>query len=194
MTSFYTESELSQIGFKSYGRNVLLSRKTSIYGAENIEIGNNVRIDDFTLISGNVKIGNWIHIAAYSAFYAGKYQIVLNDFVTISSRNVVYAESDDYLGASLSTPFADGNFRHTYGEDVIFEKHVLLGTNCTILPGANLKEGVSVGAMSLVTHSLEAWGVYAGIPAKRIKERNKDILELEKNFIVQQDRNKCYVI
>ncbi|NBJ96829.1 acyltransferase [bacterium 1xD8-48] len=194
MTSFYTESELSQIGFKSYGRNVFLSRKASIYGAENIEIGNNVRIDDFTLISGNVKIGNWIHIAAYSAFYAGKYQIIMDDFVTISSRNIVYAESDDYSGASLSTPFADKDFRHTYGDDVILGKHVLLGTNCTILPGVNLQEGVSVGAMSLVTQNLEAWGVYAGIPAKRIKERNRAILELEKNFLAQQDKDKCYII
>ena len=188
MTSFYTEFELSKIGFKSYGRNVLLSRKASIYGAENIEIGNNVRIDDFTLISGNVKIGNWIHIAAYSALYAGKYQIVLDDFVTISSRNIVYAESDDYSGVSLSTPFADGNFRHTYGEDVIFGKHVLLGTNCTILPGVNVKEGASVGAMSLVTHNLEAWGVYVGIPAKRIKERNRDILKLGEKFLAQQEK------
>ena len=57
-----------------------------------------------------------------------------------------------------------------------------------------LAGGVSVGAMSLVTQNLEAWGVYAGIPAKRIKERNRAILELEKNFLAQQDKDKCYII
>ena len=56
MSSFYDEQELQQIGFKSIGKNVLISRKTSIYGAQNITIGNNVRIDDFCVLSGNIKI------------------------------------------------------------------------------------------------------------------------------------------
>ena len=46
-TSFYSESELKRLGFKSVGKNVLLSRKSSIYLPEKITIGNNVRIDDF---------------------------------------------------------------------------------------------------------------------------------------------------
>lgn len=187
MTSYYTEQELAQIGLKTYGNNVLISRKASIYGAENIAIGDSVRIDDFVIISGNVQIGSYVHIAAYSAIYAGKYQIVLKDFVTISSRNVIYAESDDYSGASLSNPLIKGRYRTTYGNDVVFEKHVLLGTNCTVLPGVNLGEGVSVGAMSLVKEDLRSWGVYVGIPAKRIKDRNKEILELEQDFLKEYD-------
>lgn len=187
MTSYYTEQELAQIGLKEYGKNVLISRKASIYGAVNIEIGDSVRIDDFVIISGNVKIGSYVHIAAYSAIYAGKYQIVLKDFVTISSRNVIYAESDDYSGASLSNPLIKGRYRTTYGNDVVFEKHVLLGTNCTVLPGVNLGEGVSVGAMSLVKEDLEEWGVYAGTPAKRIKGRSRDILKLEQDFLKEND-------
>lgn len=184
MTSFYTESELTDIGFKSCGRNVLLSRKASIYGAENIEIGSNVRIDDFSLLSGCVKIGDWVHIAAYSALYAGKFSIILNDFVTISSRNVIYAESDDYSGASLSNPLINNEFRQTYGANVVLEKHTLLGTGCTVLPGVRLREGVSVGAMSLVNRDLEEWSVYVGIPARKLKNRNRNILELEKKFLI----------
>lgn len=186
MTSYYTEQELAQIGLKKYGKNVLISRKASIYRAETVEIGDSVRIDDFVIISGNVKIGNYVHIAAYSAIYAGKYQIVLKDFVTISSRNVIYAESDDYSGVSLSNPLIKGRYRTTYGHDVVFEKHVLLGTNCTVLPGVNLGEGVSVGAMSLVKEDLKAWGVYVGIPAKRIKDRSKEILKLEQEFLEEK--------
>lgn len=47
MTSFYSEDELKSIGLKTYGENVLISRFARIYGAKNISIGNNVRIDDF---------------------------------------------------------------------------------------------------------------------------------------------------
>jgi hypothetical protein len=30
---------------------------------------------------------------------------------------------------------------------------------------------------------LKAWGIYAGIPAKRIKERSKNLLLLEEKFL-----------
>jgi hypothetical protein len=40
-----------------------------------------------------------------------------------------------------------------------------------------------VGAKSLVTKSLDEWGIYSGIPTKRIKERSRDLLAFEKEFI-----------
>lgn len=49
MTSFYTDEELAQLGLKSYGKDVFISRKCSIYGAFTISIGDNVRIDDYYL-------------------------------------------------------------------------------------------------------------------------------------------------
>ena len=91
MTSFYDENELKEIGFKSYGENVKISRKSSIYGAEKISIGNNVRIDDFCILSGQIKLGNYIHIAAYSALYGGEDGIVIKDFANISSRVSIYS-------------------------------------------------------------------------------------------------------
>lgn len=39
MNSFYSREELKKIGFKSYGENVLISKKASIYSPEKIEIG-----------------------------------------------------------------------------------------------------------------------------------------------------------
>lgn len=55
-TSFYTHDELAEIGFKSCGKNVLISRKASIYSPAKIEIGDNVRIDDFCILSGVIFI------------------------------------------------------------------------------------------------------------------------------------------
>ena len=48
---FYSREQLEKIGFKSLGENVLISDKTSIYFPKNISIGNNVRIDDFSVLS-----------------------------------------------------------------------------------------------------------------------------------------------
>ena len=62
MNSFYSDEELKKIRFKSLGENVLISKKASIYSPEKIIIGNNVRIDDFCILSGNIQIGNHVHI------------------------------------------------------------------------------------------------------------------------------------
>lgn len=70
--SFYSISELKLLGLKRLGQNVYISRKSSIYSPENISIGDNVRIDDFCILSGNITLGNYIHIAAYTALYGGE--------------------------------------------------------------------------------------------------------------------------
>lgn len=103
--SFYEESELKQLGFKQIGKNVRISRKASFYGVSKISIGNNVRIDDFCILSGKIDIGNYIHIAAYSALYGGDDGIFLDDFVNISSRVCIYSVSDDYSGNSMTNPY-----------------------------------------------------------------------------------------
>lgn len=180
MVSFYDREELEQIGFKHLGENVLVSRKASIYGAKNISIGNNVRIDDFCILSGNITIGDYVHISAAALLFGGTCGIVIKDFVAISSRTAVYAESDDYSGIAMTNPTVPDECRNVTGGEVIVEKHVIVGTGCTILPGVHLGEGVSVGSMSLINKSLEEWGMYVGIPCRRIKDRSKKLLEYEK--------------
>lgn len=182
MSSFYTEEELKKIGFKSMGENVLVSKKASIYGPERISLGNNVRIDDFTFLSGNIQIDDYVHISAYSSLVAGNQLIHMKDFSGLSSRVTVYAVSDDYSGKHLTNPTVPNEYKCIYGKDIIFEKHSIIGTNSVILPGAYIAEGVSIGAMSLLTKETEAWGIYAGIPAKRIKNRDRTLLELIKKL------------
>lgn len=183
MNSFYSEEELEKLGLKNIGKNVLISKKASIYGANKISIGNNVRIDDFCILSGNIELGNYIHISANTLLFGGDSGIKLEDFSGISSRCAVYAETDDYSGESLTNPMIDEIFRNVTSEKVILRKHVLIGTGSTILPGVEIGEGSSIGAMSLINKSLKPWGIYVGIPCKKIKDRSQKILELEKEFL-----------
>lgn len=60
MTSFYTEEELKGLGFRHIGNGVCISRKASIYGAQNISLGDHVRIDDFCILSGRIEIGSYV--------------------------------------------------------------------------------------------------------------------------------------
>ena len=181
-TSFYSEEELQIFGFKAYGSNVKISRKSSIYGAEQILIGNNVRIDDFCILSGKITLGNYVHIAAYSALYGGSTGIEMKDFTCVSSRCAVYAKSDDYSGEFLTNPMVPEKYLGVIEKNVILNKHVLVGSGCTILPGVEIGEGSAVGSMSLVNKSIDAWGIYVGVPCRFLKERSKKLLEKEKEL------------
>lgn len=182
MQSYYSQDELREIGFKKIGLDVKISRKSSIYGAENIIIGNNVRIDDFCILSGRIEIGNNIHIAAYSALFGGIVGICVNDFANISSRVCIYALSDDYSGETLTNPTIPNEYKNVEHAPVKVGRHVIIGSGSTILPGVILEDGVAVGAMSLCKEKTKEWTIYAGIPAKEIKKRSKSLLKLEREL------------
>ena len=180
--SFFSENELRKVGFSNIGTNVFLSRKASIFSPEKIEIGNNVRIDDFCILSGKIKIDSYVHIAAYSALFGGKAGIIIRDYANVSSRVCIYALSDDYSGKTMTNPMVPEKYKNVIHDSVMINKHVIIGSGSTVLPGVTLSEGTAVGAMSLVNRSTEEWCIYAGIPARKIKERSKDLLCFESLF------------
>lgn len=183
MNSFYSQEELKIMGFCSLGTDVRISRHCSIYGANRISIGNHVRIDDFCILSGKIHLGNYIHIAAYNALYGGDAGIEIYDYVGVSSHTTVYAASDDYSGVAMTNPMIPDEFRNVKSAKVILNKHTIIGSHSVILPGCEVREGVAVGAISLITKDLEEWGIYAGIPCKRIKDRKRELLDLERQFM-----------
>lgn len=184
MDSFYSIDELRKMGFKKLGDNVKISRKTSIYGASNISIGSNVRIDDYCcLVASNNEIilGSYIHIAFF-CILMGSGGIEMEDFSGLSSRVSIYSATDDYSGLSLTNPTVPEKFKKIFSGKVTLKKHVIIGTNTTILPNVEIGIGCSVGANSLVTKSLDEWGVYVGTPAKKLKDRSKELLEIEESL------------
>jgi len=181
-SSFYTEKELIKLGLKSYGSNVKISRNVCIYNPEKIIIGNNVRIDDFSILSGSIMLGNHIHIAAFCGLW-GSGGIILDDFCGLSSRVSIYSTSDSYNGDSLANPTIYEHYRNVKQGTVHLKKHVLIGASTVVLPGVSIPTGCAIGACSLINKNIDEWGIYAGIPVKRINERKKDILHLEKHFL-----------
>jgi acetyltransferase-like isoleucine patch superfamily enzyme len=177
MSSFYTEIELEKMGFKSLGKNVLISRFAHFYSPEKITIGNNVRIDDFCIFSGIITIGSYIHISAYNAIY-GKFGVEMENYSGLSPRCLIFSATDDFSGEHLIGPMVDEKYTNVSGGKVKIEKYVQLGASCVVLPNVTISEGAAVGAMSLVHRSLEPWKIYAGIPAKFLKDRSKEMLNV----------------
>ena len=180
-----SRSQIDSMGFASVGDNVQISDRASFYGVGRIHIGNNVRIDDFCVLSageGGIHIGNYIHIAVFTSLIgAGK--IELADFCNLSSRVSIYSSSDDYSGATMTNPTVPDKYKNVHHAPVYLGRHVIVGSGSVILPGIRLEEGVAVGALSLVTRNCMPFGVYAGNPAKRIKERKRDLLEMEQRLM-----------
>ena len=179
--SFFSSAELLSMGFKSLGRNVLISRFAHFYGVGEIEIGNNVRIDDFCIISGKIKLGSFIHISAFSALY-GSLGIELEDYTGLSPRCSVFSASDDFGGNYLISPMVPEQFTKVTGGRVLIKKFSQIGAGSVILPGVTINEGVAVGAMSLVKKDVESWGIYAGNPLRLIRVRERGMIELEKKM------------
>ena len=174
-------SSVLALGFAQVGRDVRISEQARFYGAERIALGDAVRIDDFCVLSagaGGIDIGRHVHLAVGCSLI-GAGRISLSDFSGLSSRVSVYSSSDDYSGASLTNPTVPEDYRAVTHADVFLGRHVIVGAGSVILPGAVLEDGVAVGALSLVTKRCAAFGIYAGHPARRLKERSRDLLRLE---------------
>ena len=190
-STFLTEYDLKDFGFKSIGKNVRISSDARIYGQQNISIGNNVRIDDFTILSatnGHINIGNYVFIAR-NCHLSGFWGIDMEDFSSMAANNIIYSASDDYSGDFLTAQAIPQKFTAHIGGPVKIGKHVIIGSGCTIIGACNIGEGCSIGAMSLVQKELLPWGIYVGIPCKRLKDRKKGLLELERQFMKEQIEN-----
>lgn len=183
---YFSEEELKKMGFKYLGKNVLISTKASIYYPETIEIGDNSRIDDFCVISGKVKIGRNVHIAPFCLVAGGEEGIILEDFSGLAYGVKVFTRSDDYSGITLTNPTIPDKYKRVTKKPVKIGRHSIVGTNSIILPGVTLAEGTSIGAMSVVNKSTKPWSIYLGIPARKIKDRKRDLLELERKYLEEE--------
>lgn len=181
---FLTPREVRGLGLAGCGRHVLIRKTARLVDPEMITLGDNIVIDDFAIIygGGGVTLEGHNHIGTYGALF-GRAGIVMEAFSGTAPRVSIFSESDDYSGRSMTNPTVPDEFKPKFKlGKVRIGRHVIVGANSTILPSCTVAEGCAVGAYSLVTGALEPWGVYAGVPAKRVSERAKDVLDLEKKY------------
>lgn len=188
--NFYDRDQLENLGFKYLGNNLRISKNAIFYGAENISIGSNSRIDDFCLLSasanGEIILGKFVHISAGSYFF-GKGGIILGDFAGVSAGSKIFSETDDFSGDYLTNPTIPSQYRNVDSQLVLMERHSIIGAGSLLLPGAVIPEGTAVGAMSIVNKKLEPWGIYVGQPVRRVKDRSKNLMKLESRLMAVDD-------
>lgn len=178
---YWLSEDLRCFGFRAVGENVSVSKLCQVVGPENIEIGDNVRIDAFTSLvvpSGFIRLGSYIHIGT-GCMLGGRGGITFDDFSGLSHNVQVFSASDDVSGEWLPSCSVPGEFTKPTVRPVHFSRHAMVGSGSVLLPGAALGEGTVLGTSSLARRPLRPWSIYFGSPAKRIADRKMRILDLE---------------
>ena len=186
---YYAREELQEMKFRKLGRDVLISRTSRLYSSEYISIGDYSIVDDFCVVSGNIEMGRNVHLAHGCRVIGGREGIAMDDFSGLAFGVTIFAQSDDYGGGAMTNPTVPMKFRKIMRARVEIGRHAIVGAGAIIFPGVTLGEGSSVGSFSMVTKSTEPWSVYFGIPAKKIKNRRRDLLELEREYLGEQAGN-----
>lgn len=179
---YYSTDKLKEMGFKHVGKNVSIAKNCTIIGLQNISLANNIRIDgNVTLAceSGYLKLGNYIHIGS-NCHLTCSGGVELHDFSGLSQGVRIYSASDDYSGQSLTNPTIPSKYLNVTVKPVLIGRHVIIGSGSVVLPGVHIGDGSSVGALSLVTKSLDVWGIYSGSPVRKLKNRKQNLIEQER--------------
>lgn len=107
-----------------------------------------------------LEIGNKSCLASRSEVY-NLGTIKLGERITIAQYAYLCNGTHDLNNPRL--PLVVGN--------MVIEDDVFIGAKAIILPGLTIHEGSIIGAGSVLTKDTEPWGIYAGNPAKYLKQR-----------------------
>lgn len=175
---YLSRDELEALGLAECGRHVFISRQAVISFPANVRIGNMVRIDAFTSLSGNksIEIGDHVHLGTGVAIHASA-PVRIGNYSGLSAGVKLFTTDDDYSGMFLTGPTIPPEFTQIRTGAVTLEEHCVVGANSVILSGVTLGEGVAVGALSLVKDDLPAWGIYGGVPARQLGPRSRELLK-----------------
>jgi len=138
----------------NFGKNVTVVEPANLYDCT---IGDNCFIGPFVEIQNGVVVGNNSKVQSH-AFICELVTIGDNCFI---SHGVMFI---NYL---FKTGKLSGGDKTLWNKTTI-GNNVIIGTNATILP-VKIANNVVIGAGSVVTKDINEPGVYAGNPAKKIR-------------------------
>lgn len=129
------------------------------------------------------------HIASGCSIAGGVVrQFCLGDYSSLSSGVKIWCTSDDFVNDIVAImPDEIGPIKKKLiSGDVILENYTAIGSNSVVMPKNHIPEGTVVGALSLVPPGFDfkMWSVYAGIPIRYIRKRNKDAVLAQAKKII----------
>lgn len=131
------------------GRNCHIYPKCRIWAPWNLRCGDGAAIADEAVIYNPARVSLGVHaIVSQQAYLC----TATHDY-------------DDSEFPMISAPIS-------------LEDFAWVCARASVLPGVTLREGAVLGLAAVATRDLDAWYVYAGNPAKRVKERRRPLRAL----------------
>ena len=136
-------------------------------GKGHIEIGDNVKIERFCILrtcGGRIKIGNRCRIGYFCVMHACG-SITIGDDVMLSPEVHIYAQNHGMKKNKLIAR------QKQTRKGVVINNDVWIGAKSIILDGVTIGVGSVIGAGSIVTKNIPEYEIWAGNPARKIKDR-----------------------
>ncbi len=146
----------------------LASIREDVIIGEHTVIGRGVAIENKTTIGKYVKIETEAYITAMS---------LIEDYCFIAPE--VTFTNDNFLGRTEE--------RKKYFKGPSIRKGARIGANATILPGVEIGEDALIAAGAVVTKNVPPRKVYAGIPAKEIKDVPQEQLLQNQSYYKEKE-------
>lgn len=146
------------------------------------KIGKNCFIAETATLIGEVEIGNDCSIWYNAVLRGDVHYIKVGNNTNIQDNATVHAtykKSPTTIGNNVT--IAHGAIVH----GCTIQDNVMIGMNAVVLDNAIIESNSIIAAGSVITKGtiVESGSVYAGIPAKKIKEISTELLEGEINRI-----------
>ena len=159
------------------GRGFHAGARVRLWAKNKLQIGTDFYIGRDSQIEANCVIGN---------------QVLFGNKVAVVGR---YDHCFQEIGNSirLSSQIRDATYTWKgLHELTIIEDDVWVGYGATIMSGVTIATGSIIAAGSVVTKNVEPYSIYAGNPARKIKDRFDDVssLQLHINNRLKQSYNK----
>jgi acetyltransferase-like isoleucine patch superfamily enzyme len=156
----------------------------------NVKIGSGVKMENdikfHTLYGGNISIGKYcvLRKGVQLLTYGGN--ITIGENCSINPYTLIYGQGNTMIGKGVriaaqcviipsNHKFSDKNeFIYKQGLTnigITIEDDVWLGCGVKVLDGVTITKGCIIAAGSVVNKSTMPYSIYAGIPAKKIKDR-----------------------
>ena len=186
MKKYLTLFELKKIGFKKVGKGCKISKSISTYNLIG-SLGDNVRIDDDVQLKGRVDLKSYGHVARGCTLSGGNLGILLGEFSSLANYVQIFSSSDDYFSPSIPVGSLDDKLRKSfsklYAKKLIIGKCCLIGSLSVLLPGTNMGDYSSIGALTIVNKKINKGFFFQSRTKHILKKRNIKLFEkLHKNI------------
>lgn len=170
------------------GKNISFGKNCRILKNSKLDTSANPSNADYLKFTstGRIAVGNNVTIKDYSLLFSYNGFIEIGDNTTINPFTVIYGHGGVKIGANVMIAAnslivsANHNFdlidipmreQGLTAVGVNIDDDVWIGSNVKILDGVKIGRGCVVASGCVVSKDLEPFGVYAGVPAKLIKNR-----------------------